>query len=87
MLTSCCCRRKRLQIEISENAMLKVDEIQKPIIGGSWTTKTDFGRLEIKIVPYWTGEFDEQLLVFGKTRAACSRLFLSGREAWSERTR
>lgn len=36
--------------------MLKVDEIQKPIIGGSWTTNTDFGRLEIKIVPFWTGE-------------------------------
>lgn len=45
------------QIQISENAVLKVDEIQKPIMGGSWTTKTDFGRLEIKIVPYWTGEF------------------------------
>ncbi len=44
------------QVQISENAVLKVDEIQRPIIGGSWTTKTDFGRLEIKIVPYWTGE-------------------------------
>ncbi|CAM9834186.1 unnamed protein product [Ectocarpus sp. 12 AP-2014] len=42
-------------IEISENAIVKVDEIQKPIMGGSWITKTDFGRLEIKIVPYWTG--------------------------------
>lgn len=56
------CRRRRgrvtckLQIEISENAIVKVDEIQKPIMGGSWITKTDFGRLEIKIVPYWTGE-------------------------------
>ncbi|CAM9282739.1 unnamed protein product, partial [Scytosiphon promiscuus] len=44
-------------IQISENAILKVDEIQKPIVGGAWTTKTDFGKLEIKIVPYWTGEF------------------------------
>ncbi|CAM9220300.1 unnamed protein product [Hapterophycus canaliculatus] len=44
-------------IQISENTSPKVDEIQKPIIGGAWTTKTDFGRLEIKIVPYWTGEY------------------------------
>eukprot|EP00752_Nemacystus_decipiens_P016200 g14487.t1 len=42
-------------IEISENAVSKVDEIQRPIMGGSWKTKTDFGQLEIKIVPFWTG--------------------------------
>lgn len=44
------------QVQISENAIIKVDELQKPIVGGSWTTKTDFGRLEIKIVPCWTGK-------------------------------
>lgn len=49
-------RVKQPQVQISENMILKVDEIQKPIIGGAWTTKTDFGRLEIKIVPFWTGE-------------------------------
>ncbi|CAM9637965.1 unnamed protein product [Laminaria digitata] len=43
-------------VEISENALVKVDEIQRPIIGGAWTTHTDFGRLEIKIIPFWTGE-------------------------------
>lgn len=44
------------QIEISENTIIKVEAIQRPIIGGAWKTKTDFGALEIKIVPYWTGE-------------------------------
>ncbi|CAM9939735.1 unnamed protein product [Pylaiella littoralis] len=42
-------------IEISENTIIKVEAIQRPIIGGAWKTKTDFGALEIKIVPYWTG--------------------------------
>ncbi|CAN0185617.1 unnamed protein product, partial [Ectocarpus sp. 13 AM-2016] len=53
-------------IEISENAIVKVDEIQKPIMGGSWITKTDFGRLEIKIVPYWTGEIPVRALARGE---------------------
>ena len=56
------------QIQISENAVLKVDEIQKPIIGGAWTTKTDFGRLEIKIVPYWTGECTARNVLLGTLR-------------------
>lgn len=42
-------------VQISENAVLKVDELQKPIAGGEWATKTDFGKLVIKIVPFWTG--------------------------------
>lgn len=46
----------QLQIEISENTVVKIEAIQRPIIGGAWKTKTDFGELEIKIVPYWTGE-------------------------------
>lgn len=44
------------QVQISENAVIKVDEIQSPIVGGCWKAKTEFGVLEIKIEPYWTGE-------------------------------
>lgn len=53
------------QVQISENAIVKVDELQKPIVGGSWTTKTDFGRLEIKIIPCWTGKGPFFVLFFG----------------------
>ena len=49
---------RRPQVEISENGVIKVDEIQRPIVGGAWTTHTDFGRLEIKITPFWTGKWD-----------------------------
>jgi len=60
--------RNGAQIQISENAVLKVDEIQKPIIGGAWTTKTDFGRLEIKIVPYWTGKCSHRTACWRRLR-------------------
>lgn len=49
-------RRTGLQIEISENLAVRVDEIQRPITGGGWKSQTEFGALEIKIVPFWTGE-------------------------------
>lgn len=43
------------QVQIIENKVMKVDEVQQPIVGGSWKTKTGFGQLEIKVTPYWTG--------------------------------
>lgn len=53
--TRTCVSSNYPQVQISENRELKVDEIQRPIVGGSWRSKTEFGQLEIKIVPFWTG--------------------------------
>lgn len=44
------------QVKLSENNVLKVNELQQPIVGGSWKSKSELGEIEVKIEPYWTGE-------------------------------